>query len=220
MKHSIPLVIASLVMIFGVTSVVAAKEDEQQPSERTQEQHREIEHAQEIKDVREEVQEQVNEKRQTVMQKKTEVKERVKSQQVELDIAKCQRYEDRIIDLMPRLATGATSQKKVLDTMYARIVGFYEASILTIDDAQYQVLIDGIERAKATSETAIATMGQSKVTVDCQTKGVGSQLAEYRATVSDVKASLKDYRNSLVSLIRALKAASTSNSDASDGGTS
>lgn len=219
MKQGLSVILASMVLVFGLTAAVNAEDESTEQSDDISESReaREVERSREKREIREEVAERKTEKKESIAEKRAEVKARIETKKVELDLVKCERNKDRITKLMPKLATGATTQMRVLDTMYDRVVGFYENSALSLAESDYQELVEAIEQARTETEVSVEAMEASEVTVDCESDGMGNQLSEYRATVKDVKAGLKDYRGALVELIKSLKAAD--DTDASSGTT-
>jgi len=216
MKRHLIMMMASLVLVLGLASMVSAKELEigdtlpvKQVVESVDDTVNDLpsQVQSDVNDVREAVHKEVEHRRETVAQKRQEIKERVAEKRFEVDTAKCERNQAQLTKLMPKLSTSATTQTRVLDTMYDRVVGFYKTSQLRLSASEYEKLVQSIEQAKSDTHLSLNTATQAQVTVDCNANGIGTQLAEYRAAVADVKTNIRVYRSALVELIKALKAA-------------
>lgn len=150
----------------------------------------------------------------SVEERKAEITRRVEERRAQVKADVCERRQENLTRVMPRLSQGATSVKSSIDTMYDRVVGFYESGQLTVSN--YDALIADIEEAKADSESALETIAISTFTLDCDNPSVGQQLDGYRLAVRDAKDILKEYRKSLVALISSMRAEAAEQGDAID----
>lgn len=166
---------------------------------------------QEATEAREAAQARAEKRKIEIEDRKAEVRERVEAKKAEVDARKCERNQERINAMMPRLAQSAVTQQRVLDTMYERVVGFYEKGTLSVDN--YEELVADVETAKAETADVLQLLGESEVEVDCEADGIGGQLALYREAVGEVRNQLKVYRSTLVELIKSMNAATTEPED-------
>lgn len=165
-----------------------------------------------VSQIREQAETRAEETRTTAEQRKQEVMQQVEERRAEIKQDVCERRQQALTNVMPRLAQGATSVKQSMDTMYDRVVGFYESGQLTVDN--YETLVGAIETAKANAETALATVEGQTFTLDCTDPNVGQQLDGYRLSIQEARTVLKEYKKALVDLISALKAAATNDQTA------
>lgn len=215
MKTSLSLLAASLVLVLGVSTIVVAEDTIPRTFENVPKVSPEdVERGKNLEDLREEISRRVSEKKQSAADKRQAIQQRVAEKKVEMNTERCERNQELIEKLIPKLATAATTHKRVLDTMYDRVVSFYENSTLTVEASDYQQLIGAIEQARVDSELSIQVMQDAEVIVDCQASGIGAQLSEYRTAVAQARASLASYRTALVELIKSLKAAPSQSTDA------
>ncbi len=151
-------------------------------------------------------QERVAEIKQEVEQRKATVKQDV-----------CERRQEQLTKIMPRLATGAISVKTAIDTANERVQGFYDSGQLTVSN--YEELKAKVDVAKTDSEVALEVVTSYQFELDCENANVGEQLDAYRASITEAKDSLKAYRVALVDLISAMRAsvAESREGDTADG---
>jgi hypothetical protein len=102
---------------------------------------------------------------------------------------------------------GAESVKKSLDTMYMRVVAFYENGQLTVAD--FETKIKAIELTKANAaQQMIALQTRERSEVNCADAKTASRLEGDRLSGQGVKTTLKQYRTELVDLISSMRSAS------------
>lgn len=166
-----------------------------------------------IAEIRERAKARAEEARKSAEERKVEIMQRIDERQAQVRTDVCERRQDVLEKIMPRLSQGATSVKTSIDTVYSRVVSFYESGQLTVDN--YDELVGAIEIAKADAETAITAIDNQSFTLDCENPGVGQQLDGFRMAVREAKESLKEYKRSLVDLISTLRAAA-SDQDSTD----
>lgn len=120
----------------------------------------------------------------------------------------CEQKRTRLQTATQTMSQGATSVKNNLDTMYERVVGFYESRQLTVSD--FQSYVDKIETAKQDAETSMEALQlRENADIDCTDAKTASRLVGDKLAGEGVKTALKQYRTDLVSLISALNNSSS-----------
>lgn len=160
--------------------------------------------------IREEAKQLAEQRKEEIETKREEIKERVQERKAELNQEQCERNQERIEQRLPQLSQSANTQQRVLDTMYARVAGFYESGQLTVSN--YEGLVASVETQKLELEDAVTLLGESVVEVDCSASGLGDELSRYRESVRVVQSEVKQYRTALVDLIKSMKAAAEDSS--------
>lgn len=118
----------------------------------------------------------------------------------------CEQKRTRLQTTTQTMYQGAESVKKNLDTMYERVVAFYESGQLTVTD--FQNYVDKIEAAKQDAATSMTTLQQRENSdINCADAKTATRLTGDRLAGEGVKTALKQYRSDLVDLISAMKAA-------------
>lgn len=153
---------------------------------------------------REQAQARATEARAKAQERVVQIKQEVEDRKTTIQQEVCERRQEKLAAVMPRLATGATSTKNALDTMYARVQGFYADGQLTV--ANYDELNANVAAAKADAETVLAAVETYEFELDCENPNVGEQLDGFRSSVTEARESLKAYRTQLVALISAMRA--------------
>lgn len=189
------MLIAAMFALVPVQVVLAQGRSEEASVRREQAQARSLE-------ARQNAQERVEQIKQNVQERKATIKQDV-----------CERKQEQLTAAIPRLTTGASSNKKVLDIMYERVRGFYADGQLTV--ANYDELDANVAVAKAEAETMLAAVNSYEFVVDCNNPGLGEQLDGFRMSVNTAKDSLKAYRKQLVALISAMRAEAAEQSESS-----
>ncbi|MGH7158249.1 MAG: hypothetical protein ACREGD_04255 [Candidatus Saccharimonadales bacterium] len=136
---------------------------------------------------------------------KNEITTRVEERRAQIKKEFCERRQQSLAKVMPRLAQGATSVKQSFDIAYERVVGFYESGQLTVSN--YDELVGNVEAAKANAASAVSAAENYQFELDCENPNVGEQLDAFRLAVDEAKAALNEYRQALVELISAMRAA-------------
>lgn len=154
---------------------------------------------------REQAEARAKEAREAAEQKVEAIKQEVEERKATIKKEVCERRQAQLKTVLPRLATGATSVKSSFDTVYSRVQGFYESGQLTV--ANYETLNANVAAAQAAAGTAIAAIESASFELDCENPDLGSQLDGYRAAVRNAQESLGAYRDALVQLISAMRAA-------------
>lgn len=162
--------------------------------------------------VRQEAETRAAEKRESAEVRKAEIGQKVEERRAEIKKEVCERRQGRLATVIPRLSQGATSVKSSLDTVYNRVVGFYEKGQLTVEN--YDELVGAVETAKASSEGAVASIGEQSFTLDCDNPNVGQQLDGYRVATKSARTALMNYRDALVQLISAMRSAASLDKEA------
>lgn len=198
MKHYIPLLIAAAFVLVPAQTVLAQNGRPDTAVQREQAQVR-------AQEAREQAQTRADEARQTAEARVDQIKQEVEERKTTIKQEVCERRQERLQTVMPRLATGATSVKNSLDTVYERVQGFYNDGQLTVSN--YDELNGNVAAAKADAEVALAAVESYQFELDCDNPNVGEQLDGFRTLVSDTRDSLKNYREQLVALISSMKAA-------------
>ncbi|CAN5663464.1 hypothetical protein BH23PAT1_BH23PAT1_2760 [soil metagenome] len=147
-----------------------------------------------------------------VEERKAQIQEQVKARKASIQQEVCERRQQNLERAIPRLATGATSVKNAIDTVYERVQGFYESNQLTVDN--YAEHVENIEAAKVNADAALTVVNEYQFELDCDNPNVGEQLAAYREAIADARESLKEYRTELVNLISDLRAEAAQNQEA------
>jgi hypothetical protein len=153
---------------------------------------------------REEAQKRAAERQQSREDRVAEIKKEAEARKIEFQKERCEAREQRLRELLPKLANGGERVKSAIDKSYTRVQTFYETGKLTVTN--YQQLVDAIELAKANAESALQTVESYQFVVDCDKEGVGTQLDSYRTAVQEAREALKTYRKAVVDLISALRA--------------
>lgn len=126
---------------------------------------------------------------------------------------RCDAMKDRLVTTVPKLSQGVNTVKATLDKNYTRIEAVHAKGTLNTPD--YDSLVATVEEAKAKAETSISLIDPSSVTVDCASRGLGTQLDSYRSTLKEARTSLKEYRIGLVNLVSAMNASANKTSQES-----
>jgi hypothetical protein len=142
------------------------------------------------------------------------IKEKVTARKAELREGVCQRRQEKLDNAIDRLHTRTGRLKTVIDTMYARVKGFYESGQLTVEN--YAELTATIDTASADADAAVSAVESFTITVDCENNNLGSQLDGFRTAVSETRTALKDYRKALVDLISAMNNSAKAEADNSN----
>jgi archaellum component FlaC len=146
-------------------------------------------------------------------ERKSVIMAEVEERKISVQNDVCERRKEVLSNVMPRLSQGATSVKKSMDTVYERVVGFYESGQLTV--ANYDELVSAVEVAKANSEASIQAVNEFEFELDCENSSVGEQLDGFRSAVSAAREELKVYKSTLVELISSMRAEAASSTDES-----
>lgn len=127
-----------------------------------------------------------------------------KSLQIRQEV--CEQKRTRLQSLTQTMYQGAESVKKNLDTMYDRVVSFYDSGKLTVSN--YNELIQNIETAKADAEQAANVLQlRENSEIDCADAKTASRIEGDRLAGEATRTALKEYRTQLVNLVSALKSA-------------
>lgn len=140
-------------------------------------------------------------------QRTTDIKQQIEERRAQVKQEVCERRQAALTRTLPRSSRGATSVKKSMDTIYSRVVGFYESGQLTVEN--YEELVGNVETAKANADAAITTIDDYNFELDCDNPQVGQQLDGYRLAVGGARTALKEYKQSLVALISSMRAAAS-----------
>lgn len=192
-KQTLKLVLAVCVLIaVAFTATAVANEDE---------------HSQDDKDKKKTSQEEYKKKKQEEVRDKKEAlsEKKEKSEQRKHKLKKdvCEERKDKLEAKVPRLGNGAANLQEVFDKVYERVQNFHDNNQLNV--ANYDTLKAAVDSSQANAETAVNAAKDYKVDIDCENPDLAGQLAEYREKVKTAKEALKDYRASLVLLIKAVK---------------
>lgn len=151
-------------------------------------------------------------------QQAEELKAEAKARRVELKKEVCERRQAKLSTIPSRITKNSTVLQDVLDRKYSKVQEFYINKNLSI--ANYAELKQNVDTAQAEAQTAVNTLGEFNLTINCDTPGIGQQLDGLRTATTDAKTKLKAYRKSLVDLITAISAAlETTNTETSAGET-
>ncbi|MDZ7744200.1 MAG: hypothetical protein U5K77_00350 [Candidatus Saccharibacteria bacterium] len=193
MKKYLGLLIVGVFVVAGVQSIVFAQGRPDISQKREQAQATAAEARERAQPPKPDVEERKAQIQQEVAQRRATIQQEV-----------CERRQQNLVRVMPRLATGATSVKTSIDTVYERVQGFYESNQLTVDN--YETHLLNIESAKANAEASLQVVSEYTFELDCENQNVGDQLAGYREAIADARESLRAYRTELVALISDLRA--------------
>jgi len=139
-----------------------------------------------------------------VEERKATIQQQVEERRSAVQQDVCERRQQNLARVMPRLATGATTVKSTIDTVFERVKGFYESNQLTVEN--YEDHLNSIETAKVNAEAALEVVSEYRFELDCENQNVGEQLAAYRESIAAARDSLKVYRGALVNLISDMRA--------------
>ncbi|CAN5711062.1 hypothetical protein BH23PAT2_BH23PAT2_05210 [soil metagenome] len=137
-------------------------------------------------------------------EKQAEIQERVETRQAQVRADVCERRQEQLAQLIPRLANQSSRLNGVIDDIYVRVQGFYESGQLTVDD--YETLNNNVANARAEAQVAVEVVATYEFEFDCENTSVGDQLVGFRESVAEARTALKAYRNELVTLISSLRA--------------
>ena len=169
-----------------------------------------------VEEIRAAAKARAEERRQQKDERIAEIKEEVAARKLELQQDRCERRQEKLAALLPKLSNGATRVKGAIDKVYERVQGFYDSGQLTVDN--YDELVEAIELAKANAESSLEALDSFEFEIDCEENGVGGQLDGYRTAVKGAKEDLKAYRKSVVALISSLKAEAAEHDSGDDNG--
>ncbi|MBX4190719.1 hypothetical protein KW794_01385 [Candidatus Saccharibacteria bacterium] len=119
----------------------------------------------------------------------------------------CTARQNNLNKKMANSVSWAKKHKSVIDTAYARVKAFHDSKKLEVSN--YDTLTAAVDLAQANAQTSIEALETLNVKVDCTSQTPASSVSAFKQAVKDTRDSLKDYRKALVSLITALKGAST-----------
>ena len=137
--------------------------------------------------------------------KATAIQNKAESTALKVRQEVCEQKRTRLQTISQTMSQGATSVKNNLDTMYQRVVTFYESGQLTVTD--FQSYIDKIEAAKQEATTSMEALQQRENSdIDCADAKTAVRLEGDKLAGEGVKTALKQYRSQLVDLISAMKA--------------
>lgn len=153
---------------------------------------------------RDELRQTVEERSAKIETLRQEVKDRVSEKKATISKEKCERNQARLGTMTARISQSATTQQRVLDTMLERVTAFYESEQLSAEN--YDELLAAVEVSKADTATALELLGESETTIDCANTNLASELSTYRESVTAVRSQIKQYRENLVNLIKAMNA--------------
>lgn len=147
-----------------------------------------------------------------------QLKAEAKARKVELKKEVCERRQAKLSTIPSRITKNSTVLQDLLDRKYSKVQEFYINKNLSI--ANYAELKQNVDTEQAEAQTAVNTLGEFSLTINCDTLGIGQQLDGLRTATTDAKTKLKAYRKSLVDLITAISAAlETTNTETSAGET-
>ncbi len=150
----------------------------------------------------------------SVSDRAAEIKNKADNTSLRVRQEVCEQTRTRLQTSTQTMSQGATSVKNSLDTVYGRVVGFYDKGQLTV--ANYQQYIDAIELAKQEATNSMETLQvRENASIDCTDAKTASRLEGDRLAGQATKTQLKDYRTALVNLVSALKSATGGTSNAS-----
>ena len=119
---------------------------------------------------------------------------------------------------MANAVSQAKRHKEVMDNFYTKVKNFYTKKNLNVSN--YSDLTAAADTAQSNAQTSIDALSVLDVNVDCTSQTVAASVSAFQTAVKSTRDSLKDYRKSLVSLVTAIKGASTSTDKSSDSGSS
>ncbi|NCU39156.1 hypothetical protein EOL96_09095 [Candidatus Saccharibacteria bacterium] len=209
MRNTLKIAIVSAVVLLGTTQVALALDETTDTTTQTT-QSRGVA----AKEMRQDAADNAKSLAMSVDERKAAIKEKVEAKKQSLNVAKCERNQERITKMLSAVPTGAKTQLDVLDTMYERVVGFYEAKGLNVDG--YQTRVENLEQVKVEARNTLQVMQNAEVTVDCAATGTGDQLAFYRGAADGMKTQIREYRDQLVELITEMKASTTTDETTDD----
>lgn len=135
----------------------------------------------------------------------TDIQERVAARRAQVRQDVCERRENRISALIPRLANQSTRVLSAIDSVYERVQGFYGSGQLAVEN--YDELDQAVANAQLAAQSAVQATSGYEFTFDCDNPSVGDQLFGFRESVTDTREELKVYRSELVTLISSLRSA-------------
>lgn len=144
-------------------------------------------------------------------EKREEIQEIVAERRAEVRFEVCERRQERLQQRISQLTTRSTRLLGVIDTMYARVQGFYDSGKVLVDD--YEQLNDQVAIAQEDALASVEAAASYSFDVDCEDRSVGDQMYAFRTAVSQARESLKTYRTTLVTLISSMRTASDEQAD-------
>lgn len=133
--------------------------------------------------------------------------ERIKSQseqrQVNLRLNICRQRESRINNNISNVVRATNRIKNHIDLTHGRVDRYYNRLNLNIDN--YEELSTAIREARLNAERSLIVLQQFNLVAGCDNPNLARQLYQFRLASLDVREALKDYRQSVVDLIRAIR---------------
>jgi hypothetical protein len=123
----------------------------------------------------------------------------------------CTARKNNLTKRMANAVKWANKHKAVIDTAYAKVKAFHDTK--NLDVPNYASLTAEVDTAKANAQTSIDALSALNVNVDCTSQTVATSVSTFQQSIKNTRDSLKSYRKAVVSLITALKGASTDTKD-------
>jgi hypothetical protein len=147
-------------------------------------------------------------------EREEKINERLQRREVRIRADVCERREQQLARIVPRLTTQSTRILEVVDGIHERVQGFYESGQLTVSN--YENLNQNVFDAREQATAAIELVASNDFEVDCSATGLGDQLFVYRESIADARDALKAYRAELVVLISSLRSAAADEAEEAD----
>ncbi len=125
----------------------------------------------------------------------------------------CEARKANLTKRMNNAVQHSTNHKAVFDKIYTRVKQFYTDKQLNVTN--YDQLTANVDTAQSKAADSITALKALNVNVDCSSQTVADSVSTFQQAVASTRDSLKAYRKSIVTLITALKGASTSASSSS-----
>ena len=168
----------------------------------------------EREDAEESLRERIANAKEAAKERALQAKAEAQERKLTLAADRCEAMKEKLVAVVPRLGNGVTSVKTSLDKNYDRIVAVHESGKL--DTPDYDTLVSAVDEAKTAAEASIALVDPSSITIDCDNKGLGTQLDDYRSVIKAARDDLKSYHKALVGLVSAMNASSAKDEETTD----
>lgn len=131
------------------------------------------------------------------------IKQQVQTRRSNIKANVCENRQARLQKAVTNMNQNAPRVLARIDAVYEKVVAYKTNADINI--AQYDEYIATIEAAKATAKADVDALVDYNFTVDCSSGAVAEQLDGVRIAAEQTRASLKDYRDTVKGLIKAIR---------------
>ena len=208
------LIALSMALIPVTAHAVTETTDQEEVETTSRERERAEDQTREREDAEESLRERIANAKEAAKERALQAKAEAQERKLTLAADRCEAMKEKLVAVVPRLGNGVTSVKTSLDKNYDRIVAVHESGKL--DTPDYDTLVSAVDEAKTAAEASMALVDPSSITIDCDNKGLGTQLDDYRSVIKAARDDLKSYHKALVDLVSAMNASSAKDEETTD----